>query len=142
MSEFRFYQPIHVRYGDIDSQRHVNNAAFFTYMEQARVSYFQNLDLWDGVDFDNLGFILLEMILTYKAPIHYGQPIRVGVRVERLGNKSMNVFSVIEDSETGQEMAIGKAVVVAYDYSKSQSILIPEDWRRVVEEFEGMDVEG
>ena len=106
------------------------------------VFYFQNLGLWDGKDFDNLGFILLELTLTYKAPIHYGQPIRVGVRVERLGNKSMNVYSVIEDTETSQELAVGNAIIVAYDYSKSESIFIPEEWRRVVEAFEGLDVEG
>jgi acyl-CoA thioester hydrolase len=38
--EIRFYLPIQVRYGDIDPQWHVNNARFFTHMEQGRVPYF------------------------------------------------------------------------------------------------------
>jgi acyl-CoA thioester hydrolase len=138
MEEFRFYLPMQVRYGDIDPQRHVNNARFFTYMEQGRISYFQHLGLWDGTDFDNLGFILLEMSITFKAPIHYGQPIHVGVRTERLGNKSLEVLNVLEDTESGEEVARGRSVLVAYDYMRSQSIVIPEEWRSVVNEFEGL----
>jgi hypothetical protein len=37
--EFRFYHPIEVRYADIDAQRHVNNVAYFAYMESARARY-------------------------------------------------------------------------------------------------------
>ena len=138
MDEFRFYQPIQVRYGDIDPQRHVNNSRFFTYMEQGRVSYFQHLGLWDGTDFDNLGMILLETTITFNEPILYGQSIRVGVRTERLGNKSLNVITAIEDAESGRKLATGNSVLVAYDYSKTQSIPIPENFRRLIEEFEGL----
>jgi acyl-CoA thioester hydrolase len=139
MDEFRFYLPIQVRYGDLDPQRHVNNSRFFTYMEQGRISYFQHLDLWDGTDFDNLGFILLEATITFKAPILYGQSIRVGVKVERLGNKSLELINVLEDAETGEEVARGRSVLVAYDYMSGQSIVIPEAWRKVVQEFEGLE---
>ena len=136
MSEFRFYQPIQVRYGDIDPQRHVNNSRFFTYMEQARVSYFHHLSLWDGVDFDNLGVILLETTITFREPILYGQSIKVGVRTTRLGNKSLNVLTSIQDTSTGREIASGNSVLVSYDYVKTESIPIPAEFRRAIEEFE------
>ena len=138
MDEFKFYAPIQVRYGDIDPQRHVNNSRFFTYMEQSRVSYFQHLGLWDGVDFENLGVILLETTITFKESILYGQSIRVGVRTARLGNKSLNVITSIEDTESGREIATGNSVLVAYDYINTESILIPENWRSAIEEFEGL----
>jgi acyl-CoA thioester hydrolase len=139
MEDFRYYLPIQVRYGDIDPQRHVNNARFFTYMEQGRISYFQHLGLWDGADFDNIGFILLETKITFLAPILYGQSIQVGVRIERIGNKSMEVISVLEDTESGSEVARGHSIIVAYDYHQGQSIVIPEEWRKVVQGFEGLE---
>jgi acyl-CoA thioester hydrolase len=138
MEQFRFYLPIQVRYGDIDPQRHVNNSRFFTYMEQGRISYFQHLGLWDGTNFDHLGFILLETKITFHAPILYGQSIRVGVRTERLGNKSLEVISVLEDTDSGEEVARGHSILVTYDYQQGQSMLIPKAWRKVVEEYEGM----
>ena len=138
MEEFRFYLPIQVRYGDIDPQRHVNNSRFFTYMEQGRISYFQHLGLWDGADFDHLGMILLETKITFHSPILYGQSIRVGVRIERLGNKSLEVITILEDVDHGEEIARGQSILVAYDYNQSQSRLIPDNWREVVQSFEGL----
>src|SRR5215472_9756979 len=34
---------VEVRYGDLDVQGHVNNAVYFTYFEQGRVSFFAEL---------------------------------------------------------------------------------------------------
>ncbi|NOY99067.1 MAG: acyl-CoA thioesterase, partial [Chloroflexi bacterium] len=39
MSDFHFYHPIVVRYGDLDPQGHLNNARYLTYFEQARIHY-------------------------------------------------------------------------------------------------------
>lgn len=136
MNEYRYVCPIEIRYGDIDAQRHVNNARVFTYLEQARISYFQNLGLWDGTDFDKIGFILAELSCTYKAPINYGQQIHCGVRTVSLGNKSIEVRQSIRDTESGVELASSKSVLVAYDYLGRQSIRVPESWRKVVREFE------
>ncbi|UCF62269.1 MAG: acyl-CoA thioesterase [Anaerolineaceae bacterium] len=138
MSEYRFYHPIEIRYADLDAQRHVNNACYLTYMEQARLKYFQSLDLWDGADFDNIGVILVEQSCTYKSPIAYGQPIHVGVRVIRLGNKSLELTVSIRDRDTDQEMATGRTVLVAYDYVAEKSQSIPERWRETIKVYEGM----
>ena len=35
MQEFRFYHPIVIRFSDLDAQRHVNNARYFTFLEDA-----------------------------------------------------------------------------------------------------------
>jgi acyl-CoA thioester hydrolase len=138
MGAFRFFHPVEVRYGDIDPQRHVNNARFFTYMEQARVEYFQHLGLWNGRDFDAVGFILAEQSCSYKAPILLGQPIEVGVRAVRLGEKSFELTYLIRDQETRQELATGRTILVAYDYRRSQSRPIPKAWKRTILAFEGM----
>ncbi len=138
MSEYRFYHPIEIRYADLDAQRHVNNACYLTYMEQARLKYFQSLDLWDGADFDNIGMILVEQSCTYKVPIAYGQPIHVGVRVVRLGDKSLELTASIRHRDTDQEMAAGRTVLVAYDYVAEKSQPIPERWKETIKSYEGM----
>jgi len=136
--EFRFYHPIEVRYADIDAQRHVNNVAFFAYMESARARYLQHLGLWDGKDFLKIGIIVAEATCTYKAAIGYGQPLRVGVRTARLGTKSLELHYTIEDGETGQEMATGRTIQVAYDYHANQTIPVPDAWRRAIAAFEAL----
>jgi len=138
MSEFRYYHPIEVRYGDLDPQGHLNNAKYLTYIEQARIAYLRHLELWNGGSFLDVGIILAEARLTFKAPIVWGQPIRVGVRINRLGNKSFDLLYTIEDSQTGHEHASGSTVQVAYDYHAAQTISIPDEWREIITRFENL----
>lgn len=133
---YRFYHPTEVRYGDIDAQGHVNNARTFTYMEQGRVKYLQHLGLWDGRDFRSIGIILAEAACTYIAPILLTQRLRVGVRTSKIGIKSIEFSYSIEDDDTGQVMATGRTVQVAYDYKRGASVPVPEHWREVIEAFE------
>jgi acyl-CoA thioester hydrolase len=138
MSAFRFYHPIEVRYGDLDPQGHLNNAKYLTYMEQARITYVRHLGLWKGGSFLDVGVILAEASVTFKAPILWDQPIQVGVRTQRLGNKSFDVIYTIEDSQTGNQHASGSTVQVAYDYHTTQTIPIPDAWRKIIIEFEDL----
>lgn len=137
MESYRFYHPIAIRYGDLDAQRHVNNARYFTFMEEARIQYIQHLELWDGSEFDEIGFILLETNCQFMSPIGYGQRVRVGVKTVRMGNKSMELETILEDSENSKTLATGRSILVAYDYAAAESIPIPDQWRTAIENFEG-----
>jgi acyl-CoA thioester hydrolase len=141
MADFRFYHPIEIRYGDLDPQGHVNNAKYLTYFEQARVTYWMDLKLFTkDQSFMELGMILADVHITYLEPIYFGQNIKVGVRVTRLGNKSMTWEQNIVDAETGRQLANGEVIVVAYDYKAGKTISVPQEWREKITEFEGLKV--
>ena len=141
MSTFRFFHPISVRYGDLDPQGHVNNAGFLTYIEHARVSYIRRLGLWDGKSFLEIGFILARVELDYQAPILMTDEVEVGLRISRLGTKSLDMEYLIREPVTGKVFAEGKTVQVAYDYQSGKTIPLPVSWREVIREFEGDDLE-
>ena len=136
MDTYHFFHPIEVRYADIDAQRHVNNKCYFTYMEQARVEYIHVLGLWDGKDFDRIGWVVAEQSCRYILPARFGQHLRVGVRTSKLGNKSMELMYSIQDADTEEEMAIGQSVQVAYNYINQKSIPIPDMWYETISKFE------
>ena len=138
MAGFRFYHPIEVRYGDLDPQGHVNNASYLTYMEQARIAYIHKLGLWEGESFINLGIILANAHVEFRDSILFGHSVRVGVRISRLGNKSMEMEYIIEDGERGSEVATGSTTLVAYDYRDQRSVPIPMFWRQAISDFEGI----
>lgn len=139
MGGFHFYHPIEVRYGDLDPQGHVNNARYLTYFEQARISYIQNLGLWQPGSFLNIGVILADVHVTFRSAVLFGQKIRVGARITRLGNKSMEMQYQLEDAEIGQVAAAGSSVLVAYEYTAQRSILIPDAWRAAIQAFEQLE---
>ncbi len=138
MADFHFYHLIEVRYGDLDPQGHVNNAKFLTYLEQARVFYLKQLKLWEGGSFINMGIILADVQLTFKKAIQFGDPIRVGVRISHVGNKSMTSEYQIEDARDASVFATGSSVLVAYDYHSQRSVPIPEEWRKAIVLYEGL----
>lgn len=139
MNEFKFYTSIQVRYEDLDTQWHVNNTRFLTYIEQARFEYYQHLGLFDGKSFLDLRMIIADVHVSYKAPIYLNQKIRVGTRVSRVGTKSITFESIIEDEETGAACATGEVVGVCFNFRTHESILVPDDWKRKLSVFEGKD---
>ena len=136
MTQFNFSYPIPIRYSDLDPQWHVNNARFLSFIEQARYAYLIELDLWDGVDFFNLGLIVADIHMAYLAPIELGQTVRIYIRADRLGNKSLTFAYEIRDEATGLLHARAETVMVAYDYHTHQSITLPQSWRERITAYE------
>jgi acyl-CoA thioester hydrolase len=141
MADFHFYHPVEVRYGDLDAQGHVNNAKHLTYFEQARVAYMIELGLFiRDQSFMEIGVILADVHITYLEPIHFGQNIKVGVHVARLGDKSMTWRQNVVETESGRELAQGEVVLVTYNYHEERTIPIPQEWRERIQAFEAQVV--
>jgi len=137
MDEFKFHHPIEVRYADLDPQGHVNSARFLTYFEQARVSYLIQLGLFSkDQSFLNVGIIIADSKVTFLAPVYFGQDVQVGVRVSRIGNKSLTMEYQIIDGTDGRQLATGSTTLVAYDYHLHETILVPDEWRTKIHHFE------
>ena len=135
MPDFHFSISIPVRYSDLDAQGHMNNARYFTFMEEARLKYALALKLWDPEHgFDAVGQIVAEATCAYKAPVTLGQVVRVWVRTASFGHKSMVLEYRLTVDEA--EVATGRTVQVAYDYTARAPIPIPVQWRTAIEAFE------
>jgi acyl-CoA thioester hydrolase len=139
MADFKFFHPAEVRYGDLDPQGHVNNAKYLTYFEQARIYYLIELGLFSkDQSFMEVGVIIADIHITYHAPTHYGDPIKIGVRTSRIGNKSFTTEQCVMHAENGQVMASGTVVLVTFDYEGAQPIVVPALWREKITRYEGL----
>ncbi|MCS6994439.1 MAG: acyl-CoA thioesterase [Anaerolineales bacterium] len=139
MPAFHFRHPIEVRYADLDPQGHVNNARFLTYFEQARVQYLVHLGLFSqDQSFLEIGIIVAEATVTFKAPLYFGTQAQVGVRVSRLGNKSMTMEYELTDT-SGKLYATGATVIVTFNYRNHATISIPAAWRHTITRFEQLE---
>ena len=139
MSQFRFYIPVAIRYGDLDPQWHVNHTRYLVFMEQARFQYLRHLDLFDGRSFLDLKMIIADVHVTFVAPIQMGQNVRVGMRTARIGTKSITFEYRIEDTDSGQLLASGEVIGVTFDYRAHQSTPVPPEWRQKIGAYEELD---
>jgi len=132
---YHFDLPLEVRFRDVDALGHVNNAVYFTYMEQARVGYMRALGLaWERPQ--DIAFIIAEATCRYKAPVPFGLPLVVRVRVAEIRTSSFLMDYSIEERGTGRVMAVGRTVNVVYDYAAGKSYPMPAAWRAKIEAFE------
>ena len=128
---FPFSITITVTFRDLDVRGHVNNAVYFTYLEQARIAY--GLHLVGGSTVDEIRFIAAEANISYLRPAHFGDRLEVGVRVSTIGTKSFTMEYGIRKEASGELIARGRTVQVWYDYGMGRSQPIPDDFRRSVE---------
>ncbi len=122
---------ITVTFRDLDVRGHVNNAVYFTYLEQARIAY--ALYLTGGTTVDDIKFIAAEATVIYLRPAHFGDRLEVGVRVSEIGTKSFVMEYGIRNQASGEMIARGRTVQVWYDYQAGRSLPVPDDFRHSVE---------
>ena len=138
MDNYHFHYEIPIRYGDLDPQGHVNNARYATFIEQARVAYLAELGLWNGENFLDLGVIVADVHISYLAPLYYGQFVRVGIKVARIGNKSLVFEYSLVETKSKNEVATASTVMVAFDYHTHQTIPVSASWRKKIATYEGI----
>lgn len=131
---FRFSTTLEVRWRDLDPLGHVNNAVYFTYLEQARTHYLRELGLVPG-DPSGIGFILAEASCQFKAPLDLSEGVTIHTRVSQLRNSSF-VFEYRAEGEDGRLIATARTVQVCYDYQAQHPIPIPDAWREAVVAYE------
>lgn len=139
---FTYYHPITVRFADLDAQQHVNNAVYLSYAESARLGYYEQAGIWQRKSGINTGMVVAHIDIDYLAPIFFGQEIRVGLQLARLGHKSFSLEFLIESVPGGIPLASGTSVMVAYDSKREKSIPIPPDWRKKILAFEQREGES
>jgi acyl-CoA thioester hydrolase len=138
--DFRHRTTLQVRFRDIDAFAHVNNAVFFSYVEQARIRYLLDV-LQPGVDFDRLPLILARVELDYRSPIAFGEDVTVETRVDRVGRSSFGMSHRMLAGPEGRLVGDVHTVLVTYDYSNARSMPVPEGWRERFAAHEGRTLE-
>jgi acyl-CoA thioester hydrolase len=121
---FDFVHRETVRFRDVDSMGHVNNAVFLTYIEEARIAYL----LPFGAEVTNM--ILARVEIDFRAPLRIGDEIEIGVRPAGVGTKSFELEYVVRSADA--VAAEAKTVIVSFDYESGRSVDVPQAWREAL----------
>jgi len=141
IKNFKHITKIKVRFSDLDAMEHVNNATYLSYLEEARIKYFNDLfNLKDG----NLDYeaVIARIEIDYLFPIVLGDEIEVYTRISNLGNKSVDVLHIIAISKESRLIKAATSVtkLVYYDYKSRTTKKIPEAAKKIISEFENLSI--
>ena len=134
--EFPYYENVTVRYSDLDTLQRANNVTILEYVEQARTGYYRASGIWDGTIRKGFGMVVASNKIDYLVSIFHGDPVRVGIKVAHIGNKSLRFRFQVENSETGLIFARGEVVMVAYNQDEDTSMPVSQEWREKIASFE------
>lgn len=133
---FYHWQPIDVRWGDMDSFGHVNNAAYFTYCESARISYFEAIELERHRQEASHGPALVTATCNFRQQVHHPDALDVGARASKIGGKSFTLEYVLLRRGSDDLVADGSSVVVWVDYGEGRSLPLPEALKASIRRFD------
>jgi acyl-CoA thioester hydrolase len=117
-----------MRWGEMDALGHMNNVSYFRFFEQARISWFDSLDVVyrPGAE----GPILGTLSCRYVRPAIYPVDIEVTTYVGKPGRSSFwMIHDMYKAGEPETLYAQAEAVMVWIDISDGKSRPLP-DWMR------------
>jgi YbgC/YbaW family acyl-CoA thioester hydrolase len=134
--DFRFFEPLRVRWAEIDAQGIVFNGHYLTYMDTAISGYWRALALPYADTMKQLGgdLFVRRAALDYLASARYDDRLDIGVRCREFGNSSMKVDGAFFRGD--QLLVQADMVYVFADPAAQTPQRLPDALREVIHGFE------
>ncbi|SHJ81959.1 acyl-CoA thioester hydrolase [Dethiosulfatibacter aminovorans DSM 17477] len=119
-----------IRYGDTDSQGHVNNAAFTTFLETGRTELLLAVDVWKDV---RPVYGLVNSNINLMAEINWPGTVEIGTGIKKIGNSSITFAHGLY--QNGQMVALAETIIVQMDEKTRKSKPLSHETREALEKF-------
>ena len=123
--DYKFWTKSHTRWGDMDGLRHINHAAYLTYMETARMEWLNELgfvnERWDS----ELGVILASVDVNYFSQIQHPEELEIGLAVSKVGTTSFDLLTGVFIKGRTELIVQATIILVAFNYKLNQTIPVP-----------------
>jgi len=112
-SDFRFADPLRVRWAEVDMQKVVFNGHYLTYVDTAMGSYWRALALPYEATLEALGgdLFVRKSTLEYLAPARYDDALDVGIRFASAGTSSLRFVAGVF---RGEELLVHGEIVYVW----------------------------
>lgn len=130
-ADYPYRVAITTRWMDNDTYGHVNNVVYYSYFDTAANHYLiheAGLDIHAG---PVIGLVVASQC-NYHAPVAYPEPLSAGVRVDRLGEKSVTYGIGIFREQGDAAVADGTFTHVFVDRVTRASVPIPTAMREAL----------
>ena len=105
-----------VRITDLNYGAHLGNDALLGLLHEARVQLLAHLGLAELDAATQLGFIMVDVAVEYKAEAFYGDVLHVAMGLADLGKHGFDLVYQVSNQH-GKEVARAKTGMLAFDYA-------------------------
>jgi acyl-CoA thioester hydrolase len=129
MTDFEYETELQVRFRDLDAMGHVNNAVYATYLEQARVDYYDEVL---GVGLDDIDTVLVNLDIDYRHEVRLDdETVTIAMGVRDIGRSSVTVAYEVRAGD--RVAATAETTQVYIDPEEGGSRPLPEEWVETME---------
>jgi acyl-CoA thioester hydrolase len=126
---------ISIRWGDMDSYRHINNTVYFRYMEQARIEWITSMGYSSVAEREAM--IMVNGFCNFYKQVSFPGALRVKTFVGAMGNSTVDLLNTMEliaadNHDEPVLCAAGGATMLWVDLEKNKSIPWPESILKVL----------
>jgi acyl-CoA thioester hydrolase len=127
---------IPVQWGEMDAFQHVNNVVYFRYFENARIAYFEKLDVIEFMTREGIGPILAATSCRFKTPLTYPDKVLVAAKVTTIEEDRFIMDYRVVSTKHQKVAAEADGVIVTFNYRENKKVPVPEELRRLIMEIE------
>lgn len=124
-----------VRFEDVDAAGLVFFARFLGYCHEAMEHFFAGVPggYVGLITKRKIGFPAVHVVCDFRAPLRYGDTMRIAVTVPKVGTSSCTFRYAVTRAADGVDVATIEHVVVATDLATVTKIPLPDDARKLLE---------
>jgi acyl-CoA thioester hydrolase len=125
---------LQIRWADLDAFKHINNAAYLVYMQEARADFTWFSRIAKGEKPLLADMVVARAEVDFLAPIHQtGTTLDVEIYIEKVSNSSF--VMVYEMSQGGTLRARGKTVQVGVDMDTEKARRLRDNEREFLSQY-------
>ena len=128
LDNFPFHHSIKTRWRDLDAFRHVNNATFLSYIEDARILFFKR---WE-INLKEKSLIVASVKIDYINQLKHPSNLIIGQKVARLGTKSYDIQSAVFEEKSKLLICCSIITSVCYDFINNKTVPL---YKEIIDDY-------
>jgi acyl-CoA thioester hydrolase len=123
--DFCFRTEMEVRITDINYGRHMGNDALLGLLHEARLRFLAQ-NGFSEEDIGGVGMLMGDAVVQYKAVALYGDALVVEMGLADVQRRTFDLMYRVTRPNDGAIVALAKTGMVAFDYTASRPVNLPE----------------
>ena len=128
IEDFHFTHKIKTRWKDLDAFRHINNAVYLSYIEDARIILLRR---WN-IDYAEKSLIVAAVKIDYLKQVQHPSSLIIGQKITKIGNKSFDISSAMFVQGQEEPVCVSTVTSVAFDFKLNQTVKV---FKEIIDDY-------
>lgn len=126
---------IKVRGYHLDLYRHVNNARYLEFLEEARWSFLETRGNIDALEKSGYAFAVVNININYRRAAYMGEMLCIATSVKSIGQRSCAMYQLVTLDGTDTVVADADVTFVIIDTRTEKAAVLDGELRGMLEQL-------